>query len=126
MALFPTPETPAQCFEILSGASRQVRLRSGATVICVSGSLLVVEPPYRSEWPPGMHLPPPVRLNAGESYHLPENGALTLTAINRSQAICIDVPGFAARIQAVAALFFWALSRNNRPNRVGALHKISK
>lgn len=126
MALFPTPDMPAQRFEILSGASRQVRLRGGATVICVSGSLLVVEPPYRSELPPGRYLPPPLRLNAGESYPLAESGLLTLTAINRTQAICVDAPGMAARIWAVAARFFRAASKNNPQDSLGALHKISK
>ncbi len=126
MALFPTPAMPAQRFEILSGASRHVRLRGGATVICVSGSLLVVESPYRSELPPGMYLPPPLRLNAGETYYLPESGPLTLTALSRSQAICTDAPGFAARIRAVAARFFRVSSKNNWLKGLGALHKISK
>ena len=126
MALFPTPEMPALRFEILSGASRQVRLRGGAIVICVSGSLQIVESPYRSELPPGTYLPPPVRLNAGETYYLPESGPLTLTALSRSQVICTDAPGVAARIWAVAARLFRATSKNNAPNGLGALHKISK
>lgn len=126
MALFPAPELPAQRLEILSGASRQVHLRGGATVVCVSGSLLVVEPPYRSEVPPGRHLPPPVRLNAGESYPLPEGGPLMLTALCRSQAICLDVPSAGQRFWAVARGVFRAVSKNNRQNGLGALHKISK
>ncbi|CAB3730284.1 hypothetical protein LMG3458_04780 [Achromobacter deleyi] len=126
MALFPAPELPAQRLEILSGASRQVHLRGGATVVCVSGSLLVVEPPYRSEVPPGRHLPPPVRLNAGESYPLPEGGPLVLTALCRTQAICLDVPSPAQRFWAIARGVFRAVSKNNRQNGLGALHKISK
>ncbi len=126
MTLFPAPEMPAQRFEILSGASRQMRLRGGATVVCVSGSLLVAEPPYRAELPPGTYLPPPLRLNAGEIHYLPESGPLTLTALSRTQVICTDAPSLAARIRAAAGRFFWLLSRNNRANGLGALHKISK
>ncbi|RBL81093.1 hypothetical protein DDE05_46820 [Streptomyces cavourensis] len=126
MALFPAPELPAQRFDILSGATRQVHLRSGATVVCVSGSLLIVEAPYRAEVPPGRHLPPPVRLNAGESYPLPQGGPLVLTALGRAQAICLDVPGPWQRFWAVVRSIFGVIRKNNRQNGLGALHKISK
>lgn len=74
MALFSAPDPHSQRFDLPSGASRQLRLRGGATVICVSGRVLVAEPAYRSELPPGTYLPPPTRLHAGESFFLPEGG----------------------------------------------------
>ena len=86
MALFPAPEPRSQHIDLLAGASRQVRLRGGALIVCVSGSLMLAEPSYRSDMPPGRYLPPPMRLNAGESHCLPEGGPLTLTAVGQMQA----------------------------------------
>lgn len=126
MALFPAPEPRSQRIDLLAGASRQVRLRGGALIVCTSGSLMVAEPPYRSDMPPGRYLPPPMRLNAGESHCLPEGGPLTLTAVGQAQAICLDPPGLLARVAAIATVFFGSESKNNRPNSLGALHKISK
>lgn len=125
MVLFPAPEPRSQRFDLLAGASRQVRLRGGALIVCVSGSLMVAEPPYRSDMPPGRYLPP-MRLNAGESHCLPEGGPLTLTAVGQAQAICLDPPGLLARVAALATVFFGPESKNNRSNALGALHKISK
>lgn len=126
MAFFPAPEPRSQRIELLAGASRQVRLRGGALIVCTSGSLMVAEPPYRSDMPPGRYLPPPMRLNAGESHCLPEGGPLTLTAVGQAQAICLDPPGLLARVAAFATGFFGPESKNNRSNPLGALHKISK
>ncbi len=126
MALFSAPETRSQHIDLLPGASRQVRLRGGALIVCVSGGLMVAEPPYRSDMPPGRYLPPSMRLNAGESHRLPEGGSLMLTAVGHAQAICLDPPGLLARVAAFATGFFGPESKNNPPNALGALHKISK
>lgn len=106
MALFSVPEPCSQRIDLLAGVSRQVRLRGGALVVCLSGSLMVSEPPYRSDTPPGRYLPPPMRLNAGESHCLLEGGALTLTAVGQTQAICLDPPGLLTRVAALVAGFF--------------------
>lgn len=126
MAFFHTPEPHSQRFELLCGASRALRLRGGTTVVCVSGSLMVVEPPYRSELPPGTYLPSPARLHAGERYYLAERAPLVLTALARAEVICLQPPGVMAWISAFAGRLAGLAGKNNRPGGVGALHKISK
>nr|WP_312486056.1 hypothetical protein [Achromobacter ruhlandii] len=126
MALFPAPDPHSQRFDLPSGASRQLRLRGGATVICVSGRVLVAEPAYRSELPPGTYLPPPTRLHAGESFFLPERGTLTVTALGKAQLICLQAPGAKAWILAFARCLRRLVGKNNQPNGLGALHNISK
>ncbi|CAB3862104.1 MAG: hypothetical protein ACWGIK_13995 [Achromobacter pulmonis] len=126
MALFPAPQPHAQRFELLCGASRPLRLRAGATVVCVSGSLVVAEPPYRSELPHGRYLAPPARLHAGESHYLAERASVILTALVRAEVICLQPPGAIARILAFAARLPGLADKNNGPGGVGALHKISK
>lgn len=126
MALFPAPDPHSQRFDLLSGASRQLRLRGGATVICVSGSVMVAEPAYRSDQPPGTYLPPPTRLHAGESCFLPERGPLTVTALGKAQVICLQSPGAKAWIQAFAGRLWRLANKNNPSDRLGALHNISK
>lgn len=126
MTPFPAPDPHSQRFDLLSGASRQLRLRGGATIVCVSGSVMVAEPAYRSDLPPGTYLPASTRLHAGESFFLPERGALTVTALGKAQVICLQSPGAMAWIQAIASRLRRLATKNNPSNGLGALHNISK
>ncbi|MGE8655540.1 MAG: hypothetical protein ACN6O8_02155 [Achromobacter sp.] len=126
MALFPAPAPRSQRFDLLCGASRQMYLRGGATVVCVTGSLMLAEPAYRSDVPPGVYLPPPARLHAGESFVLAERGPLTLTALTPAHVICLERPGAMAWIRAIAGCWRGLAHKNNPAGRLGALHNISK
>ncbi len=103
MALFSAPEPQSLRFDLPAGASRQVRLRAGAAVVCVSGRLIAIDPSYRPDLPPGARLAPSPPLNAGETYCLAEGGWLALSAVTSAQVICLDPPGMAARAVAVLA-----------------------
>lgn len=126
MALFTAPEPQSLRFDLPAGARRQVRLRAGAAVVCVSGRLTAVEPSYRPDLPPGGRLAPPPSLNAGETHCLAEGGWLALTAVTSAQVICLDPPGMAARAVAVLARLLRLRWGNRAPARLGAMHKISK
>lgn len=126
MALFSVPEPQSLRFDLPAGASRQVRLRAGAAVFCVSGRLTASEPSYRPDLAPGGRLAPPPPLNAGETYCLAEGGWLALTAVTSAQVICLDAPGMAARAMSVLARLLRLGRGNSAPARLGAMHKISK
>ncbi|MFY1878550.1 hypothetical protein [Achromobacter xylosoxidans] len=126
MALFSAPEPQSLRFDLPAGASRQVRLRAGAAVVCVSGRLIAIDPSYRPDLPPGARLAPSPPLNAGETYCLAEGGWLALSAVTSAQVICLDPPGMAARAVAVLARLLHLGRGNCAPARLGAMHKISK
>lgn len=126
MAFFSAPEPRSLRFDLPAGASRQVRLRAGAAVVCVSGSLTAIEPSCRPDLPPGGRLAPPPPLNAGETYCLAEGGWLALSAVTSAQVICLDPPGMAARAVAVLARLFHLGRGDCAPAHLGAMHKISK
>lgn len=126
MALFSAPEPKSLRFDLPAGASRQVRLRAGAAVFCVSGRLTAIEPSCRPDLPSGGHLAPPPPLNAGETYCLAEGGWLALSAVTSAQVICLEPPGMAARAVAVLARLLRLGRGNCAPVRLGAMHKISK
>lgn len=116
----------ARRLEIASGASRQLTLRAGATVVCLAGSVQVEEPLTGSEAAGGLPLPVSTRVNAGEAHGFGYGGAIRVTAIGPAELICLDVPGPLHRVLRLAANIFRTNDRKNTNNRLGALHKILK
>ena len=122
----PVPDAQARRLALDAGASRQLVLRAGATVVCVAGSVRVDEPVTGPEAAGGLPGAVSVRLNAGEGHGLAYGGVARVTAIGRAELICLDRPGLADRLLRLASAFLGLGEAGNRKNSLGALHKISK
>ena len=120
------PDALARRFELAAGSSRKLVLGAGATLVCVSGSVRLLEPATGPEAAGGLPGAVSVRINAGEGHGLAYGGVAQVTAIGPAELICLDRPGLAQRLLRAAAAFFRADPAGNGKNVMGALHKISK
>ncbi|MPT39579.1 MAG: hypothetical protein E2603_13985 [Achromobacter sp.] len=116
----------ARRLEIAAGASRQLTLRAGATLVCVTGSVSVEEASAGVQAAGALGLPVSARVNAGEAHGVGYGGVVRVTAIGSAEVICLDVPGPLDRFLRLAANIFRMNGAKNTNNRLGALHKISK
>ncbi|MCY1513744.1 hypothetical protein D9M68_482560 [compost metagenome] len=120
------PDAQARRLVLAAGASRQLVLRAGATVVCVDGSVRIDEPVTGPEAAGGLPGPVSVRVNAGEGHGLAYGGVARVTAIGHAEVLCLEWPGLAGRLLRRATAFFGLANAGNRKNSLGALHKISK
>ena len=88
----PGPHTTR--LDLASGASRTFLLRAGASIVCLSGSLLIDAPRLAENGAPC----PPLRLNASEAQGVGHGGVLRITAIGAAQLVCLNPPGWMARL----------------------------
>ncbi|MGH8819558.1 MAG: hypothetical protein ACREX5_23380 [Achromobacter pestifer] len=116
----------ARRLEIASGASRQLMLRTGATVICIAGSVRVEEPSTGAEAAGSLSLPVSTRVNAGEAQRIGCGGVVRVMALGPAEVIYQDVPGPVSRFLGLVANIFRMNQAENTNNRLGALHKILK
>ena len=86
----PGPHTTR--LDLASGASRTFLLRAGANIVCLSGSLLIDAPRLAER------ACPPLRLNASEAQGVGHGGVLRITAIGAAQLVCLNPPGWMARL----------------------------
>ncbi|KGD85610.1 hypothetical protein JL37_29605 [Achromobacter sp. RTa] len=119
-------DAQARRLVLAAGASQQLVLRAGATVVCVDGSVRIDEPATGPEAAGGLPRAVSVRVNAGEGHGLAYGGVARITAIGRAEVLCLDRPALAHRLLGRASDFFRRKMAETRKNPVGALHKISK
>jgi hypothetical protein len=120
------PDIRARRLALAAGASRQLVLRAGATIVCVDGSVRVDESVIGLEAAGGLPGAVSARVNAGEGHGLAYGGVARITAIVPAEVICLDRPGLASRLLRHITAFFWPGRAEIQTDVLGALHKISK
>lgn len=111
------PDMQARRLALAAGASRQLVLRAGSAVVCVSGSVTVDEPVTGPEAAGNLPGAVSVRINAGEGHGLGYGGVARLTAIGSAEVICLEPPGLSGRLLRQVSAFFRAAMAKNQKNR---------
>ena len=116
----PGPHTAR--LDLASGASRTFLLRAGASIVCLSGSLLIDAPRLAENGAPC----PPLRLNASEAQGVGHGGVAHHRHRRRPtgmpESAGLDGPSGALLRGGLALLT--GVAARQKPGRVDALHNI--